>query len=381
MHRNGRNACGFVLAVLGVTLAGCSRNIPSFDPTVIAPGKIPGIIRDLPAYAPFSLAGLAFYRDRLFVSSNVGLFVVKGGSVETLYQWETRSSVIEGPWLDFPDGALWVENFNNGWLTRLDASGWHRVQLPVSPMGYYMRGEVLTGFNGVSSKKFFWIVGGGFASRWQPTTGQWTLEPPPPAPQWSAIRAVGPVGDSLLYVVREGLEVIPPSPYSVYDREQNWRPIPIKVMDFAQAVTTTRAVYIRAADGNLFEVMGDVATSVKMPAPCEAIAITSTGQLLAAFTGRGIFVLADGGSDAGARTPGSWTWKQKASYPYDSTEGEHWGYLSERDGQIAYATTTVPHVALVNPSKTNYTGTTTNYSGTTALWVLHGTRLDRVTLR
>jgi hypothetical protein len=342
-------------------MAGCSRNTPSLEPTSISTNKVPGLIRSLPAYAHLSLSGVAFYGDRLYASSNLGLLVFNNGALETLYQWQSYDPVIEGPWLDLVDHALWIQHASNGSLSRLDANGWHRVPLPLAPSGDYSRGDVLTGFVGISSKQSFWIVGGGFASRWQPANAQWIPEPQPPTPQWSAVRGVAPLGNSLLYVVREGLEVIPPSPYSVYDREQHWRAVPLKVMDFKQVIATAESVYVRASDGTLFEVTANAATPAKTPGLCEAIALTSTDRLIGSFVGQGIFVLTHNG------------WQQEAPYPYESTEGEHWSQLAEKDGQIAYATSSVPRLADDSGKR--------NYSGSTALWVLQGTRLQRVPLQ
>ncbi|MFN7997051.1 MAG: hypothetical protein U0Q18_25785 [Bryobacteraceae bacterium] len=355
------NPFSISIAVLILMMVGCSRDTPSLEPSSISTDKVPGLIGSLPAYAHFSLSGMAFYGDRLYVSSNLGLLVLNNGVLETLYQWQSSDPVIEGPWLDAADDALWIQHASNGSLSRLDASGWHRVQLPIPPSGDYSRGDVLSGFTGISSKQFFWIVGGGFASRWQPANAQWIPEPPPPAPQSSAVRAVAPLGSSLFYVVREGLEVIPPSPYSVYNREEKWRAMPLKTMDFKQVIATTEAVYVRASDSTLFEVTANSATPARAPGPCEAIALTSTGRLIASFEGKGIFILTHD------------DWQQAAPYPYESTEGEHWSRLAEKDGQIAYATTSVPHLAGDSGKR--------NYSGTTALWMLQGTRLQRVPLQ
>ena len=98
---------------------------------------------------------------------------------------------------------------------------------------------MLTGFLGVATPQAFWFVGGGNAWRFDT---DWIAEPQPPAPEWSAVRAVAPLGNSLLYIVQEGIDVYSPSPYAVYDRERAWQRMPLGTMDFEQVVVTGKAV-------------------------------------------------------------------------------------------------------------------------------------------
>lgn len=211
---------------------------------------------------------------------------------------------------------------------------------------------------GGGTARAFWLVGAGRAWQWDAAHASWRAEPQPPAPAWSAVREVAPLGDSLLYVVREGIEVTPPSPYAVYDRERNWQRIPLKAMDFAEIVATAESVYVRAEDGTLFSLTAGAATAVEIPGKCEAIARTSGGGLLASFKDEGIHALTND------------DWQLKAPYPYGPEEGEHWAFLAEDGGAIAYATSSAPQLVGGRPS----------YSGTTALWVLQGTQLRRVAL-
>jgi hypothetical protein len=75
---------------------------------------------------------------------------------------------------------------------------------------------------------------------------------------------------------------------------------------------------------------------------------------MASFVGAGVFTL----------TPEGWT--KVLDSPYGPSEGEHWAYLAEKDGVVAYATTSMP------------TSNGKRVSGTTALWVAEGGNWVRI---
>ncbi len=352
-----RRVATAVIALCVVAGVACSRNETKIEPKSLAPKDIPRLIRSLPEYTRFGISGLSYFKGRLYASTNLGLLVVVSDKVVVLYQWREQDAVVEGPWRDIANDVLWIQHASDGSLARYDGTSWHRLKLPRKSDGY-TRGDMLRGFLGISVPQGFWFVGGGHAWRWE-SNGDWAVEPQPPAPQWSSVRAVAPVGDTLFYIVQEGIEAIPPSPYAVYDREHGWSRTPLKTMDFGhQIVVTPRVAYVRADDGTLFSISSASITPVSAPGPCEAITRTSTGELLASFRNRGIYLFADG------------EWKLKAKYPYDSNEGEHWAYIAEDAGQVAYATTSVPNL-IRNSNKFTF-------SGTDALWVLEGKKLKRV---
>src|SRR6266404_4035845 len=322
------NSCG--VGVFFLLLASFSRSDLPAASRLLSANQILPTIRRLPKDVPFSLSGMAFFKGKLYVSSNVGLLVVSGAKPEGLYSWIKRDDVIEGPWLDIANDTLWIQHAHDDSLYRFDGSAWHRVELPVPPNGF-TRGDVLTGFLGISTPTAFWLVGGGHVWRFQREGESWVPEAEPPAPEYSAIRAIAPLSSSMLYVVREGTEVTPPSKYAVYDRENNWaREGLSEKMDFGGVVPSTEGVYVRATDGTLFLIRPGNVEIVETPGRCEAIAQTSKGKLLASFVDRGIFVHEDG------------KWNLRAPYPYGKQEGEHWAYLAESNGQIAYATDSVP---------------------------------------
>ena len=341
--------------LLFVELAGCAVPVV---PRSVSVDQIPATIRALPSYAPFSPSGVAFFKDKLYVSTNIGLLVVNGARPEILYKWFPGDDVVSGPWVDVANDALWIHHAHDNYLRRFDGTSWRLVTPPV-----YRRSGSITIVRGIGSPTAFWLVLGGHVWRYQAGEISWVLESRPPAPQYSETEAVAPLGSSMLYVVREGLEGIWHSRYAIYDRENNWaRQILSEKMqlpyEFGDVVTTHEGAYIRARDGRLFLIGSKNVQILETPGRCEAIAQTSTGKLLASFVDRGIFLLENG------------RWELKATYPYGPQEGEHWAFLAESNGEIAYATTSVSE---------SQAGTTI-YSRPAALWVQRAGKLERVIL-
>jgi hypothetical protein len=343
------------ILLLSLELAGCA--VPTV-PRSVSVDQIPAAIRALSDYASFSPSGAAFFKDKLYVSTNIGLLVVNGVTVETLYKWLPRDDVVAGPWFDVVNDALWIHHAHDNYLRRFDGTSWRLVTPPV-----YRPSGSITIVRGISSPTAFWLLVGGHVWRYRGGEISWILEPRPPAPKYSETEAIAPLGASMLYIVREGLEGTWHSRYAVYDRENNWarqnlsdkRQFPY---EFGGAVTTPDGSYIRARDGRLFLIGTNNVQTLETPGRCEAIAQTSMGKLLASFVQRGIFLLDNGG------------WQLKAAYPYGPQEGEHWAFLAESNGQIAYATTSVRESQ----------GGRTIYSRPAALWVLRAGKLERLIL-
>lgn len=332
-----------------VGLAGCAVPVV---PRSVSVDQIGENIRAIPAWYHFTMHGVAFFKDKLYVSTNIGLLVVNGARPEILYKWFPRDDVVVGPWVDAANDALWIHHAHDNYLRRFDGTSWRLVRPPV-----YRPGSSITIFRGFGSPTSFRLVAGGHLWRYQAGEPSWVLEPRPPAPKYGETEAIAPIGATMLHVVREEPMWIWPSRYAVYDRENNWaRQILAEKMEFGDAVTTPEGAYVRARDGRLFSIGSKKVQILETPGRCEAIAQTSAGRLLASFADRGIFLLDNG------------RWNLKAAYPYGKEEGEHRAYLAESNGQIAYLTSAMPQ------SK----GDKTVYSGTVALWLLRAGKLERV---
>ena len=82
---------------------------------------------------------------------------------------------------------------------------------------------------------------------------------------------------------------------------------------------------------------------------CEALAVTSDGKLLGAIRGKGIFIH-------------NRHWEKLLEAPIAEDKGEQWAYLAEYQGEVAYATSSSPHIL-------DSSANTWRWSGTTGLWI------------
>jgi hypothetical protein len=337
-----------------------SSTAPAEKPIVNAAGEIHKLIKALPSYAPFSVTGIAFYKGHLFAGSNIGLIDLKGAVPSAVYRWNPGDAVIEGPWADEVSGSLWIQRDHDGALLRMDQAGWHLVTLPDPPNGYFSRGDVLAGFRGVSDSSGFRLVGGGFVWR-REDTGGWTLEPSPPLPKYSALEGVAFSGSAEMVVARLGTCSIQPCGYAAYWREANgWKPaIPLPMCCVKQVLGTMSEAIVRGENGGLVRITRTEAVALPAPGPIDAVTRASNGRMFASVAGAGIF----------ARDGEHWT--KLLDYPDGVAPGEHWAYLAEEHGVVAFATTSVPQLQSNNKFI---------YSGSTALWVSAGTHWVRAAL-
>ena len=169
----------FVVLLFFVSFGGCSDSGVPAAPQAHSADQIAAAIRALPKYVHFSLSGVAFFKGKVYLSSNIGLLVISGAKPETLYKWVARDDVVEGPWNDTSNDALWIQHAHDNSLSRFDGTAWHRVALPV-PTGGYTRGDILGGFLGVSAPTAFWLVGGGPVWRFHADNTSWVSEKGPP---------------------------------------------------------------------------------------------------------------------------------------------------------------------------------------------------------
>jgi hypothetical protein len=322
-------------------------------PRKMPPTEIGKRIASFPDYAHFGFSGVAFHAGRLYVATNVGLIELEGTNVKSLYSWYPSGNAVEGPWVDKTSKSLWIQHGRDDALRRLDDAGWHLVALPPPPnaFGYYTRGDMAEGFHVTSDATGPRLIGAGHVWSWSPPD-RWILETSPSMPESSGSLGVAFSRGREARVMRLGPCFGGPDPcdYAFYWRSsRGWseaRTLPVRRP--SQILGTTDGVFARGDKGELVRLDDDRAVVLETPGTCEAIALTSADKLMASFVGAGVFTLTSGG------------WAKVLDSPYGPSEGEHWAYLAERDGVIAYATTAM-----------RLDGKSEN-PGTTALWLAEG---------
>jgi len=331
----------------------------------VPPEGIAGLVKELPDYAPFGYSGMAACNGKLYASSNVGLLEFENGNVSKAYRVQGKYSVVSGPWCDEAHHLLWMQDNQRNDFLNFNGSGWVEVSMPQPPKEYFTRGDIAEGFRGSGNSHGFWLEGGGGVWRWDNEKRQWKPERMPRMDYPNRVIRVLALESRLMLVARhEGMSLLfrrgqQFSSDTVHYFDDGWREVPNHSgMNYLLkgSVTVGDTGYICTEQGNLLAVNLAEVKSVKAPGSCEALAKASSNRLLVSFTGDGVYEYAD-------------KWILRAKSPYPSSEGEHWAYLAEQGSQIAYATSSVPHLDKAKSSDTDIKWTR---SGTTAMWLSEG---------
>ena len=235
---------------------------------VVSPDEIPAVLKKIPSYTRFSYSGLAFFKGRLYASTNVGLLEVENAKPSKLYKWKDGDDVVSGPWLDITDDALWAMHDGLGKLIRFDGATWRLVDLP-TPKSGYTRGDVLRGFEGVGTTKGFWFAGAGYAWRWNNATSSWDESRSPAG----SLDKEAPTLDNALIAI------------AITERMNQYA--------VEQSAYGNDQGYVCTTDGEIFRITSEGTNRIDSPGGCEAVAVSPFGVPVASFRGLGLFELTD----------------------------------------------------------------------------------------
>jgi hypothetical protein len=365
----------FAIALVGTSIWIRSQAPNSGPPRVLSGTAANSIVHRLPDYASFSLTGAAYFDDRLYVGSNIGLLEIENGAVARLFQAQKFDSVVSGPWLDRADHLLWIMDDHTHELLNFDGSNWQRIAMPLPPKGYYTRGEVLEGIKPVGTDASFWVMAAGGAWRWSSKSGNWVAEPEPPLSVDDGVLGVLPIQGRLAYIVRHELLpflVRPGQPFKsdTITLVNSSGPHELRVKEGVAFLAEMWTVandsgYICDKDGRMLIVSPTEVTPMPTPGACEAVAVNGQGNLVASFRGHGIFQF----------TRSEW---QMLSPPIPgSGQGEYWAYLTISKGETAYVTDAKP---VVDEQRSHGTDMRWKRNAETAAWVIRGEQASKVKL-
>lgn len=334
-------------------------------PKQLAAGQVHVLIEALPDYASFTFSGLAFYKSRLYVSTNLGLLEVINGKVTSIYRVQKQYSVVSGPWLDRSDQLLWLQDDETQDLLSFNGTTWHRLKTPRAK-GVYA-GVGAEGLHPVSDANQFLLAAGGSVWRWNNSQNNWKseLQPgrTPNSEDTGTVIGALPVRNRVVFLMRhqllpllvknsEGFQ----SDEVVIDKD-GWRSLTNLSRAGFLAETWIAAGdygYICTRSGVLLQVTLESITKLDAPGECEAIASTDQGSLLASFRQAGIYTLTDG------------HWVLRAPHPYPKGEGEYWTFIAEESGNIAFALSAKP---VIDKSRSSGRDLRFTRNAPTALWV------------
>jgi hypothetical protein len=275
--------------------------------------------RSRSADSPFTTTNFSF--------SNVGLVELRGSVVAGIHKWRGRDDVVEGPWLDKPNDAVWVQHAGVGKLFRLKGEDWQAEEIPEPERGY-ARGDMLSGFRGASSAKAFYLFVGGYVWRWNPQNTAFELTRLPEGV--SADTGVA-LDDTMLLVTQtspRGLG-LSSSPKNSVLRIDGFAEIPNKLADgffsVDQVATIGASAFLLTDEGDVLRVTSKDIEMLQTPGVADTMTATDAGKLLGSFPGLGIYEY-DGVS-----------WRKLYDSPYNVEREDHWAYMAAGNGTLALA--------------------------------------------
>jgi hypothetical protein len=333
---------------------------------VLGPG-VQSLINGLPQNAEFGYSGLAYFQDKLYVATNVGLAELENGNVIRLFQFQKEYSVVSGPWVDQVNQLLWALDDETFELLSFNGKKWRRFPMPSPQNGYYTRGDVLTGVRAALGQRGLVFTAGDGAWEWDVKRVSWSALTFPPGDisvaHYAALFGVLPLDKNIFLIRHERF------PFML-TKQQNfssdtavfwnngWIDVPNRtgLNFFADEWTIAdNAAYICTQRKELLQVSLSEISLVNGPGPCETVTTNDVGNLLVSFQKLGIYELTTNG------------WQRRALPLYPSGAGDYWTHLAAHGDEMAYA---IEGKSVVDNEKSEGTHMAFTRNAPTHLWVM-----------
>ncbi len=275
-----------------------------------------------------SVNGVTFFDDRVYLSTSSAILEFTGERLDRLYKcrradWDSFDRV----GVDRISRNLWFESERDRRLLKFDGSKWSSQSLPALPEPeYYSRGDAIAGFNGFNyDGKFlllnthrFWLPNGRRAWSYE-TSNSWSpfdfpasafhcnLGNPDRLSEKGCLREIGPIGDELCAVLHGDLigqdiargesvrdEFTPQPDIVTCMRGGSWRVLnPEGTPEFFsdKVVSRNNAMFTTTRAGKISRITKTGPESVATLGEVEALTVSSEGNLLVWFSGKGIYEL------------------------------------------------------------------------------------------
>jgi hypothetical protein len=339
----------------------------SNEPPVLLTGtELQKFIDNLPGDHKVSYSGSAYFKDKLYISTNVGLAEIENGEFVGLFRVQKQYSVVSGPWIDHANQLLWILDDQSFELLSYNGTTWKRFPMPKPQQGYYSRGDVLAGIRAAENQNGLTITSAGSAWRWNPEQKSWILlsfpNHLPTVEDANSLIGLLPLENDVFIVRHEGLSYLIPadedfkSDTAVMRTGDRWMEIPnhTGLHFFAENwIAAAGYGYVCTKKGALLRVSTSDISLLDAPGECETLTTTDTGNLLVSFRRNGVYELKA-------------KWVSRAPSPYPAASGDYRAYLASHGNELAYATAANP---IIDKAKTQGQNIVWTENAPTGLWL------------
>lgn len=358
-----------LICLLSVLVISCetARPVP-VEPSRLETSKVAGEVARLPSSAPLDFGGVAFLGDRLYASTNIGIFEAGPRGLECVDRWHPTYNVTSAGWPDFTRRAIWFYDEENMTFLRVCDGAWTRIALPERRGKTPTRGDVLEGFHLSAGKAGVWVAGRGDVWRRDFEREEWILEPD--LPQGTTPTRVAALDRGLLVVasmeggiggdIKDRLGLGAKSDRVFFLGEDGWKEVSNPVGSFRtrQAVGSPGWCYLITMDHRVLQADPGGISVLSTPDRCETLAVDPESHLWGSFPGRGIYRY--GGTDG---------WELRLPHPHEKSERWERPHLATNGTLVAYSSCTVPE----------FQGYRMTRLGSPGLWRSEGDSWKRVT--
>lgn len=291
-------------------------------------------------------SGMAFYRNALYVTSNLGLLKFSEDGGKYLFAWNPNADMVSGPWVDTPNQQLWIFHDNLYKFISFDGTRWSAFDEPK----VLTRGEFLSGYRGVSNDENFWIQSWSDAWRWdeEKHTFDQVVFPDVPCdnglsqqvPASSCFGFLAPTKEYELLlmhsqVIDSFFEISmtlphfesPPQDRVLVRVNGSWvEKASTDSRDFVtkKLVTTSNAAYALTYYKSIYRIDENQIEVLETPGEIEAMTGGRNGALIVSIKDLGIFQYTD-------------RWSKLYDCPYPKDFPERFAYIAADDSRVAFS--------------------------------------------
>lgn len=295
----------------------------------------------------FGFTGLAFFNGHLYASSDRGLLEFSDGKLSRIYQWSNVNDILEEIAFDSANNLLWFRHAKLNKFINYNGTNWSFAPLPIDEKSL-SRGDLLRGFQPFSTDEAFFLQGTEESWQWNTKENKWQRLSMPKQNCYVASSSVldircfvgvAPTNNDLFVIMRRSdvlyvdgiMSRAEPtetdSDIVFFKQDNQWNEIPNNsgINFFTKKIINGQnSAFILTYRNQLIRVTKNEISLIEPLGKVEAMTTTTKGTLLVSIENNGVY-------EYDSR------WHKLFDSPYPSDIGEHFSYLTERDGKVAFA--------------------------------------------